>query len=378
MKKKLLSILLATVMAVSVCACGDDSANAKGTSETKESEVAQNATETTSKSTEPEEYVPTYPIVEEPITIKGLVVGKDTTFSKDRIIWQKVAEVTGITIEWEVIDKEALSTYLAGGDWPDLFHYNFDSATVNDYGITGGRFVNYLDYLDIMPNLAQTYKDYPMALAASTQLNGEVYNLFKVNGALATAVMCRPHVRMDVLEAAGITELPTTVNEFYDQLVTLKKHYGTPSFLLGKESESDWAPMLFAAFGTLTQMDFGDDGNGKVVFARTSDQMKHYYEFLNKLYEEELMNREWLTLDGDAQKQLGLSGNYAYITRNASMILTEEDLKGNWDNLGTCAPLTSEYDSTQEILGYVDYTPDAGMYINACFRLVKSSLWRSL
>lgn len=365
MKKKLLSILLATVMAVSVCACGDDTTNAKATNETKESEVVQNATEKTSESTVTEEYVPTYPIVEKPITIRGVVVGRDTTFSDDRIIWQKVAEITGITIEWEVIDKEAVSTYLAGGDWPDLFHYNFGSDIINDYGITGGRFVNYLEHLDIMPNLRQTYKDYPVALAASTQLNGEVYNLFKVSGLASTAVQARPHVRLDVLEAAGIKELPKTVDEFYNQLVTLKAHYGQPSFLLGKEYAADWAPMLFAAFGTLTQMDFADDGTGNVVYARTSEQMKHYYEFLNKLYEEELMNREWLTLDATAQKQLGQSGTYAYITYNAANILTLDELKGDWNNLGTCAPLISEYDSTQEIMGFLDYTPNAGMFINA-------------
>ncbi|MBQ8230980.1 MAG: hypothetical protein IJZ34_03480 [Lachnospiraceae bacterium] len=362
MKKKLLSVVLAASMVLSVCACGNDAANANGTSE---SQVVQNTTET-SVSMEPEKYVPTYPIVEEPITIKGLVVGKDTSFMESRIVWDKVSEVTGINIEWEVIDKDALSTYLAGGDWPDIFHTEFDANTVNDYGITGGKFVNYLNYLDIMPNLAQTYEDYPMTLAASTQLNGEVYNLFKCNGALATAVVCRPHVRLDVLEDAGITELPSTVDEFYKQLVSLKAHYGTPSFILGNEYESDWAPMLFAAFGTLTQMDFADDGTGNVVFSRTSEQMKYYYEFLNKLYEEELMNREWLTLDNTAKAQLAESGTYAYITRIAAQSLAADKLKdGNWDYLGTCAPLTSEYDSTQEIMGYVDYASTCGMYINA-------------
>ena len=366
MKKKLLSVALAASMALSVCACGNDAEKANGTSE---SQAAQNTTETTSETpvaAEPEEYVPTYPIVEEPITIKGLVVNKDTSIMSDRIVWQTVAEVTGITVEWEIIDQEALATYLAGGDWPDLFHVEFDASTVNDYGITGGKFVNYLDHLDIMPNLAQTYEDYPMTLAASTQLNGEVYNLFKCNGALATNVSCRPHVRLDVLEAVGIKDMPTTVDEFYDQLVTLKAYYGTPSFILGAEYESDWAPMLFAAFGPLTQMDFSDDGTGTVVFARTSDQMKYYYEFLNKLYEEELMNREWLTLDNSAKKQLAQSGTYAYITRSAAQSLSAEYLKdGNFEYLGTCAPLTSEYDSTQEIMGYVDYASTCGMYINA-------------
>lgn len=364
MKKKLLSIVLASAMALSVCACGNEHA-ANGT-ETQVVQGTETASSETTVSTEPEEYVPTYPIVEEPITIKVLLVAKSTDFMESRLVWDKVSEVTNINIDWEIIDKEAVATYLAGNDWPDLFHYEFDSATVNDYGIIGGRFVNYLDYLDIMPNLAKTYEDYPMALAASTQLNGEVYNLFKVNGELATAVKARPHVRLDVLEEAGIKEMPKTVDEFYDQLVTLKNHFGAPSFLLGAEYTSDWAPMIYAAFGTLTQMDFSDDGNGKVVFARTTDQMKHYYEFLNKLYDEELMNREWLTLDNTAKKQLAQSGTYAYITRGAAQSLAANDLKdGNFDYLGTCAPLTSEYDSTQEILGYVDYTSTPGMFLNA-------------
>ena len=112
MKKKLLSMILASAMALSVCACGDETTNADGSSE---SQVAQSTTESkeTVASDEPEqpqEYVPTYPIVENPITIKGLVVGADTSFMNDRIVWQKVAEVSGITIEWENIDKEALAT----------------------------------------------------------------------------------------------------------------------------------------------------------------------------------------------------------------------------------------------------------------------------
>lgn len=362
MKKRIAMLLVLSIIASALmCGCNNAGANAEDPVAGTTEPVVQ--TLPTVPEVEAEQ---SYPIVETPITIKGLVVGRNTTFMEDRIVWQKVAEVTGITIEWENIAAEALPVYMASNEWPDLFHVELDSNAINDYGVIGGRFVNYLDYLHVMPNLAQTFKDYPMSLAASTQLNGEVYNLFKVNGELATAVMCRPHVRLDVLEDAGITELPTTVDEFYNQLVTLKDHYGTPSFILGNEYESDWAPMLFAAFGTLTQMDFADDGTGNVVFARTSEQMKYYYEFLHKLYEEELMNREWKTLDSSAKAQLANSGTYAYITRIDAQGLGADVLKdGNWDYLGTCAPLTSEYDSTQEIMGYVDYYSKPGMYINA-------------
>lgn len=313
-----------------------------------------------------ENYVPTYPIVEEPITVTGLVVGRDLSVSEDRLVWEKVEEVTGINIEWINIDAESLSTYLAGNDWPDFLHTDeLTSSQVADYGVVGGRFANYLDYLDIMPNLAQTYKDYPEALATSTQLNGEVYNLFQVGGPTSTGTTTRPHVRMDVLAAAGITEMPKTVDEFYNQLVTLKEKNGDPSLILDKRFDTGMLPMLFAAFGSQHNLNMDVTSEGKVIYSRVTDQMKHYYEFLHKLYEEELMNREWLTLDDTALDQLAKSGKVAYPTAAAVQKLSKEDIGGDWNNLGTLAPLTSEYDSTQTLAGRVDYRAVAGMYINS-------------
>lgn len=313
-----------------------------------------------------ENYVPTYPIVEEPITVTGLVVGRDLSVSEDRLVWEKVEEVTGINIEWINIDAESLSTYLAGNDWPDFLHTDeLTSSQVADYGVVGGRFANYLDYLDIMPNLAQTYKDYPEALATSTQLNGEVYNLFQVGGPTSTGTTTRPHVRMDVLAAAGITEMPKTVDEFYNQLVILKEKNGDPSLILDKRFDTGMLPMLFAAFGPQHNLNMDVTSEGKVIYSRVTDQMKHYYEFLHKLYEEELMNREWLTLDDTALDQLAKSGKVAYPTAAAVQKLSKEDIGGDWNNLGTLAPLTSEYDSTQTLAGRVDYRAVAGMYINS-------------
>lgn len=352
MKKKALALVLAASMLMT--ACGGSGAAEKGKDEKE-----------TAKRTPVENYVPTYPIVEEPITVKGLVVGRDMSVSEDRLVWEKVEEVTGVNIEWINIDAESLSTYLAGNDWPDFFHTDeFTTSQVNDYGVLGEKFVNYKDYLDIMPNLKKTYEDYPAALAASTQLNGEVYNLFQVGGATPTGTTARPHVRLDVLEAAGITELPKTVDEFYDQLVTLKEKNGEPGMVLDVRFCDGMVPMLYSAFGTLHNLNFDDDGTGKVVYSRVTDQMKHYYEFLNKLYDEELMNREWLTLDNTALDSLAKSGKVAYLTSSAAQKLSETDLNGSWDNLGVMAPLTSEYDETQTLPGRIDYRAVSGMYIN--------------
>lgn len=362
MKKRAFATILAASMLMS--ACGGAASTQTTGEKTQQSAVKD--TNTASKERTPvENYVPTYPIVEDPITVTGLVVGRDMSVSQDRLVWEKVEEITGINIEWINVDVESLSTYLAGNDWPDFFHTDeLTTSQVNDYGVLGGRFVNYLDYLDIMPNLKKTYEDYPAALATSTQLNGEVYNLFQVGGPTSTGTTARPHVRMDVLEAAGIHELPKTVDELYDQLVILKEKNGQPGMVYDVRFDVGMVPMLFAAFGPLHNLNMDNDGTGKVVYSRVTDQMKHYYEFLHKLYSEELMNREWLTLDSTALDQLAKSGKVAYITGAAAQKLSKNDLNQDWTNLATMAPLTSEYDDTQTLAGRVDYRAVSGMYIN--------------
>lgn len=235
MKKRLTAALLSLSVAVSLGACGGKSADQPGGTSKEQSGTADIGAQTG------EPYVPTYPIVEEPITVTGLVVGCDTSVSESRDVWDKAEEITGIHIDWINIDEAALSTYLAGSDWPDFFHtYQLSTSQINDYGVVGGRFVNYLDYLNIMPNLAKAYEDYPAALAASTQINGEVYNLFQINGDTSTGTTARPHVRMDVLENAGITEYPKTVDDLngsWDNLgclAPLTSEYDSEQSLAGR------------------------------------------------------------------------------------------------------------------------------------------------
>lgn len=372
MKKKVLSLILAIVMTISVCACGKTESQ-ESVSNEKESTSSETVVESSSETEEEvQEYVATYPISEEPITITGMVVGKQENKEGEmtRILWETIEEYTNIKVEWVNLESpDAVATYLANDEWPDIIQYKLPQNLINDYGVLGGRFVNFLDYADIMPNMQKTFEDYPTVKAGMTQINGAIYSTVAAPGMASTAVVARPHVRTDVLENAGITELPKTVDEFYDVLKTLKDKNGEPGFILGVETDSDYAPMLFAAFGTLHNIGFDDDGTGNVTYTYTSDQMKHYYEFLNKLYDEELMHREWLTMDETTKTQLCCEGDtVAFIPRMQAQSMTDAHLKdGNWDYMSQClAPLTSEYDSTQTLAGYLfDGSSNGNIYVNA-------------
>lgn len=368
MRKRILALLLAVIMVLSMVACSKTSTTTQEPSEPEKApETTTDSTETPSEpAAEPEsdlDKVGTYPIVDEPITVKGLVVGRSTNTRTDRIVWNKVSEITGINIEWECIDEEALATYLAGSEWPDFIHYNLSSSLVNDYGVVGGRFVNYLDYLDYMPNLVQTLEDYPIMKKAATQSNGEMYNLPGMEVS-ATTVSARPYYRTDVLEKAGVA-VPTTVDEFHDALVQLKDYYGVASFIPEfSNDESYWGPMLFAAFGTLTNMNFDDDGTGKVIFNRTSEQMKLYLTWMNQLYSEGLIHQEYLTLDGTSRFDAAKNGTVAFIGSGEANALQASDFEDGAFHLDCLAPLTSEYDSTQTILGKTGYFGGGGFFLN--------------
>ena len=106
MKKKLVSLILTAAMVLSLGACGqtggETASSAPAAAETQEAASEASSGEETAASQEASAETAaaaeagTYPIVDEPITVTGLVVGKDTATRSDRLVWNKVSEVTGI------------------------------------------------------------------------------------------------------------------------------------------------------------------------------------------------------------------------------------------------------------------------------------------
>ena len=351
MTKRIIALLLATSMTLAVAACG------------KKDPVSKNNAE---KNTEVGSYTPEYPIVDEEITITGMVMTEnaDDSIREDRIVWNEVMNVTGITIEWVFIDRDAVGTYLAGNDWPDFFLTTFDNSTVSDYGIIGKRFVNLLDYIGWMPYLAQTLEDYPDARKAATEINGEMYAFPGITDAV-TGVYAKPFYRTDVAAAAGYTKTPKTVDDFRDMLEKVKNYTGEAPWIPRLDVPmNQWILPIYCAFGTSTDMYFDIDENGKVSFARTSEQMKHFYEYMNMLYDQGLIHKESATIENSTRTELELSGKVCII-ENAQTTLSGNYFADGQVHLAALAPLTSKYDSTQT---YPDRSPvefKSGPYLNA-------------
>ena len=362
--KKLLAMLLVVVMVLSLCACNADPKETTQ-STTKATEGTTAATEGTTAAVVDEAVYPIVKEGDEPITIKALVTS-DTTVSDDRTVWQKVEEVTGINIEYERIDGEALTTYLAGNEWPDIFITNISKTLLYDYGVIGGRFVNYLDYLEYMPNLQKTFEDYPSSKAAFTMDNGEMYELLSISEA-TTIMYPRPLYRTDLAKKAGYEEAPKTVEELKDMLIKVKEITGKYPFTpMYDEEMVKWPAVIYNAFGPGHTLGIDvDNATGKVYLSRTTEQYKHYLEYMHELYEAGVIDPEAATYASDVRTELELGGGIVLI-QQAEAKLTEEYFESGNVDLWAMAPLTSEYDNTQTFINRSPVLLDkADIVINA-------------
>lgn len=366
MKKRILALLLAIVMVFGLVACNNDSPEEADTPVENNPVSEDNAPEDTAPAAPVEVE---YPLVKEgeEVTLKGAVIVHSIPEIEDRLVWQAVEEVTGVNIEWEFVLLETINTYLAANEWPD-FILTCDGGAINDtlmydYGIIGERFVNLFEHLNEMPNLTQFLEDYPEARKAFTESNGEMYEFPGLDG-MVTAVYSRPYMRTDVLEEAGL-EVPTTIDEFYDCLVKLKEFYGHESWLYKQSETNSFFPIVFGAFGPLTEATFEDDGTGNILFVRSSEQMRLYYEFMNKLYEEGLINQECFTIDWNTAYESEMNGGYAFLEYAGEALGVDQLKDGNFEYLTCLEPLTSQYDSTQQVMGRMGLMSRSGPYLNA-------------
>ncbi|MEN6316741.1 MAG: DUF3502 domain-containing protein [Clostridiaceae bacterium] len=359
MFRKALTTSLALILtAVMMCSCaGSPSSPSKNAS----SSVQSASGDTSSQ----EKYTPSYPIVADKISVKGAVIGENIDISQPRLVWQKLEEITNIHVDWEVVSKDALAVFLASNNWPDFFQRTWDpinNTYINDYGVMGGRFANYQDYLQYMPNLQQTFKDYPDARKVVTETNGAIYQLPYI-GKDCTAVVARMYYREDTLKAAGC-QVPATVDEFHDVLAKLKE-YNKGAAPLADDREQ----FLWASFGTGKNLDFEDDGTGKVIFNRISEQYKLYLKYMNQLYSEGLLHKEYLTLDNATKLSLAAEGLIVFGHEGLNN-LAEDAFKSGKVELNQLAPLTSKYDKTQNVMGW-QFCQPGGLLINSECKYIK-------
>lgn len=306
--KRLLSLMLAAVMAVgSLTACGDSEADNQAESKT-ESSVTSSESKESVASSEAEQVAEgvTYPIegdvtltfaiVEEAaVTSSGAKNLFETPFGK---AWQ---EATGVTIEViQMADNDAMNLMFAGGDLPDLVYYPFSSK------YTGGaskaikdKIIEPLnDYVEYLPDMMAALESNPDYIKGTTTDDGDIIGAPFVRGDIILRTSVGMYIREDWLEDLNM-DMPCTPDELYTVLKAFKEEKGAevPMSIKGWTIENQVLKegLITSPFG-LPQCDYYQE-DGKVHYGFYEQEYKDVLTWLNKLYNDGLLDPNFQTLD---------------------------------------------------------------------------------
>lgn len=299
MRKKVISILLAGCMAVaSLSACGGG----------QEAETNSGVSEGVSADSQSAGFNDAgMPIVDEPVTLTVLTTrwGNMGDSFKDNPFLVELEERTNVHIEWQVQSlndwSEQKGILLAGGELPDIV---LGKQTFTDDDIMNNleMFLPLDDLVDeYMPNYKAALEEMPELKKTATFPDGNMYSFAK-NLPQRPMSCNQPVINKKWLDNLGL-EIPETLDELYTVLKAFKEKdangNGDPNDEIPISGSKGLSMDLLNPFGITDlngkKMLVNEDGT--LEYYPTSEKYKEGIKWLNKLYEEGIIDPEAFTQD---------------------------------------------------------------------------------
>lgn len=233
----------------------------------------------------------------EPITLTLFDKNVGDAFTNP--VAEEITKRTGVFVEVQQPTgnpDEKLNLMLVSGDLPDVVLIDRREATLNKY-ITGGALIPLNDLIDqYAPNIKERYGD---VLSKSVYKDGKNYYLNNWYG-LDPDPNWAINMRMDVLEEFGYGERARagdsfTQEEFLDLLRKFKETYpqvdGAPCIPM--TVNADHMPTIIGTFKAMYGMKTYYEHDGRIEFDARDPRYLGMVKFINQLYTEGLLDREW-------------------------------------------------------------------------------------
>lgn len=296
MKKKLLTVI---PIALALAACGGEAQESAG------NEAPESAVEVNTDG---------FPIVDETVEMEFFAAKSAQNQPhdwNDFFLWNEYEDMTGIDIEWNQIQSEALEEQrnlsMVQDDLPDAYYLaQFPNTDIFRYG-QQGVFVPLNDLIeDYAPNLSALMDEYPEIEKAITFPDGNIYSMPSIieEDFLSVRIASRPWINQDWLDELGM-EIPETTEEFYEYLVAVKEldPVGNGETIpLGGTSIDELTQYMAGSFGVMNRgvrngpVDY-DEENEEVRFYATTDEYRELLEYMNRLYTEGLIDQSIFTIE---------------------------------------------------------------------------------
>ena len=300
----------------------------------------------------------TLAVAEEKVTVSLLTTRNSTATNDIEDVWffKYLAQKMNVDFELEqtLETDQRISLMFASDSVPDLvWGIRLSNNDVMVYGMQEGMLLNWKDLItpELMPNTYQAMQDYPDAFTASTAPDGNIYTLPMITGSSyytntgTFSAAIRMYINKDWMDACGITELPTTLDEYLEVLRTFKEKdpmgLGENNIPLIGNQEKDktfvWNALGF--HGTATQA-YGtafDLKDNQLVLPCYTEEAKEFITFYNPLYNEGLISPDYFTLDQTAARGLMASGVCGVLGDSTLTAIGDA-----WPSWVALSPLTSD------------------------------------
>jgi len=328
MKRKLVAVLLATcTMVASLTGCGSNEESVQKQSSSQTQEVAEESTSVTKEEEKSIFNEEGYPIVNEEITLKVMQSVRETDNlidPDDMPSIQKLEELTGINLEWEVVKTNDWDTKLnlmfASGEYADIILGTHGVVDIEKYGVSEGALIPLDELIEkYIPNYTERINleenDPTMSLRGS---DGQAYT---VGFMTAQNINANQHL---FINQAWLDELKLETPKNVEDLTEVLRAFKTQDF--NGNGEDDEIPLELALdrgiYGyTYILPLFGIPANGNlfyidedknVQFAAKQPGFRECVEWLHTLYTEGITDPELISQDSSAVASKLAIGNLGF------------------------------------------------------------------
>ncbi len=255
------------------------------------------------------------PLTKEPMTIEWQVISQETGVNDSWFI-KKLRGITGVDVQLNIMQSstanEKLQALIAGGNIPDIVGCNSSAEQMIDLAMQGA-FASVEDYIDKLPNFKKTFvenEDNDWIFDAHVAPDGKLYGYygFDYNRDVNHTFM----YRKDIFDKHGI-KMWNNPEEFYQVLKKLKELYPSSTPYVSKVTDqifAKWAP----GWGISAHEPYFDETKKIWKYSDTDALYKEMLDYMKKLYNEGLIDPEFLTATQSSWTQKMTQEDKAFVT----------------------------------------------------------------
>ncbi len=256
-----------------------------------------------------------------PLTEKGEIItwveGSSIENLNELFVAQTLREVTGINLQLMVFPgatvNDKVKTMIASRELPDVIGAGFkDNEEINDLAIQGA-FVSVDDKLSIMPNFKKLFYDDEETNWIFNSYQASDGHLYVVpNYGINREVNHGMMYRKDVFDKHNIKPW-TNSEEFYENLKALRSLYPESNPFTVKTGIG-LIQDLATGWGITYNGPYYDEAQKVWKYSDVDPQMKNLLDYVRKLYDEKLLDPEFLTLTQASWTSKMTQADKAFVT----------------------------------------------------------------